>query len=62
MQKTALVVSGVIFLVVSILHFLRAFEGIAVSVGQTPIPLSISWIGGAVSFLLAVWMVTASKK
>ena len=62
MQKTALRVSGAIFLAVSLLHFVRAFEGVAIYVGPTIIPLYASWIGGVISGLLAAWMFVASNK
>ena len=62
MQKTALKVAGVIFLLVALLHFFRAFECIAIYVGQTTIPIGASWIGGTVCLLLAVWMFVAAKK
>ncbi len=62
MRKTALRVSGLIFLLVAVLHLLRAFFCIAIYVGQTLIPVYASWIGGAVCLVLAAWMFAASRK
>ena len=62
MQKMALRVAGIIFLLVAGLHLLRAFFCVAVYVGQTLIPVYESWVGAAVCFALAVWMFGASKK
>lgn len=62
MQKLALIVAGVIFLVVSLLHLARAFWCVAIYVGQTLIPNYASWIGGGVLFLLAIWMFVEAKK
>ena len=62
MQKTALKVAGFLFLLVALLHFVRVFGNVAVSVGQTAIPVYASWIGGGISLLLSIWMFTASEK
>ena len=62
MQKIALKVAGFIFLLVAVLHLVRVFFCAAVYVGQTLIPLYVSWIGAAVCFVLAVWMFAVSKK
>lgn len=62
MQKTALRISGLIFFIIALLHFARAFWCVAIFVGGTVIPLYLSWIGGVVCLALAVWMFVASKK
>lgn len=62
MQKAALRTAGCLFLFVALLHAVRAFARITVFVGQTPIPVSLSWIGAATLFLLAAWMFIASKR
>ncbi|MDD5226604.1 MAG: hypothetical protein PHV97_05425 [Candidatus Omnitrophica bacterium] len=62
MQKTALRVSGVIFLVVALLHAWRYLMKVPVSFGQTSIPLELSFAGAVVCFLLALWMFSAARK
>jgi len=62
MQKVALRVAAVIFLAVSIIHFVRVFGSVSIYIGQTSIPFYVSWVGGGVSFLLSAWMFVASRK
>ncbi len=63
MQKIALNVSGVIFLVVAILHVWRFAMNIPVTFGQTSISLTLSVFGALAAFLLALWMfVVANAK
>jgi len=60
MQKTALRVAGFLFSLVALLHLVRAYKCIAIYVGQTLIPISVSWVGAAVLLVLAFWMFKAS--
>jgi hypothetical protein len=62
MQKTALNVSGIIFLVVALLHAWRYLMKVPVNFGQTSIPLELSFAGAVAAFLLALWMFSAARK
>lgn len=56
MHQAPLVVAGIVFAVIAIVHIVRCFHYFPVVVGGFEIPLSIS-IGGAVVFgLLTIWM------
>jgi len=61
-KNLALKVSGVIFLVVAIMHLLRLLFKVQVSVGGTQVWMSASFFGCLAAFLLALWMLAASKK
>ncbi len=58
----ALRVAGAIFLLVALMHLLRLLWKVQVSVAGHPVRLYLSLIGFLVAFLLAIWMLTASKK
>ena len=62
MPKVALRVAGFLFLLVALLHLIRAIRCVAVLVGQISAPVSLSWIGVVVSFALGLWMLIAAKK
>lgn len=57
----ALKVAGVVFFLVSLLHLFRLIFKIEVTMGGFVIPLSLSFVGFAVAFLLSVWMFKAIK-
>lgn len=61
MKDTALRVSGMIFLLVAILHLVRAMFKIGVVIGGFSVPAWFSIIGSIVPLLLAIWMFKASK-
>ena len=48
-------VTALIFAIVAILHFVRLLKRWPVHIGSHSIPMSLSWIGLAVSGLLAIW-------
>ncbi len=48
-------VSALIFALVAFVHLARLVKGWPVQVGTFVAPMSISWIGLAVSALLAIW-------
>ena len=54
-NKTFLIASGVIFLIISILHLLRIIFNLQVLVGSllVRIPMLVSWIGLIISAYLA---------
>ncbi len=62
MQKTALNVSGVIFLVVALAHVWRYLLKVPVTFGATRIPLELSFVGAVAGFLLALWMFSSARK
>lgn len=62
MQKSALNVSGIIFLVVAVLHAWRYLLKVPVNFGQTQIPLELSFAGAVAGFSLALWMFAAARK
>ena len=61
-KDMALKVSGIIFLIVAILHLARLLCKVEVTVAGTPVRLVASLVGFVAAFLLAIWMFTASKK
>ncbi len=62
MPKAALTTAGVIFALVSALHWLRYALGSEVTIAGTAVPLSASLIGGIVAAVLAAWMILAGRK
>jgi hypothetical protein len=50
-----LILSGVIFLVVGILHLIRVIRGLPVQIGGAALPMWVSWIGLFVTLALGVW-------
>lgn len=62
MQKTALNVSGIVFLAVALLHVWRYLLKVPVTFGATQIPIELSFVGAVVGFLLALWMFSAARK
>ncbi len=48
-------VSGVLFVLVSLAHLLRIVNGIPVLVDEYEVPMLVSWIGFAVPAALAAW-------
>ncbi len=61
MQRNALMVSGVIFLAVALLHVWRYLLKVPVTFGQTVIPLELSFVGAVAAFFLALWMFSAAR-
>jgi hypothetical protein len=55
MSTSYAAVTALIFAIVAILHFVRLFKRWPVHIGSHSFPMSLSWIGLAVSSLLAVW-------
>jgi uncharacterized membrane protein len=52
-QRTYLLVAGIIFSLVAILHALRLLRGWHVVIGDLSVPVWISWIGLAIAAYLA---------
>lgn len=53
--KPYLLVSGLVFAVVAVLHLLRVLNGWSFQLGPMDLPMSVSWLGAIVPGLLAVW-------
>jgi hypothetical protein len=47
-------IAALVFTLVAILQFARAFYGWPVVVGSAEIPVAVSWVAGAVAAFLAV--------
>jgi hypothetical protein len=62
MDKLALKVSGVFFLLVCVLHIIRVLMKIQVTLNQVEVPLQASVVAAVVSLALAVWMFKSAYK
>jgi hypothetical protein len=60
--KRYLLLSGVIFLVVAVLHLLRLVTGATVTVGSTAVPFWISWFGFPIAAALGLWAHALARK
>jgi len=61
MEKTALLTAGIIFLIVSILHLLRALSRTEVKIGNYIMPIWLSVLGFVFPLLLSLWMFSLVK-
>lgn len=61
-HNRALIVAGLIFSLISVLHVARYFTGLSLIVGTTTVPVTWSLPAAAVSALLAGWMFHASRR
>jgi hypothetical protein len=55
MTKSFVAISALIFALVALIHVLRLVQGWHVQLGPTDIPMSVSWVGLAVTAVLATW-------
>ncbi len=55
MASAYAMVSALIFAVVAVVHLFRLLKRWPVQIGSYLVPMSASWLGLAVSALLAVW-------
>lgn len=62
MVEAALIVAGLVFAVVAVLHFIRYFKALHIVIGNFTVPLGWSIYGGIVAALLAVWMLVAAGR
>ncbi len=62
MQKIALNVSGIIFVLDAILHEMRLVMKVPMTLGETEIPLMASAVAALIGLLLALWMFMAARK
>ena len=61
MKKTALQLAGIIFLIIDILHLLRLWFAVRVSIGGWDVPPSVSIIGFAVALALSVFIFKSNQ-
>ena len=54
-HKLYLILSGVIFFLVGVLHFFRLLYGWPIVVGPRTVPYALSYVGCPVSFGYSVW-------
>jgi hypothetical protein len=54
-DRSYMVISGVIFGIVAIIHLLRVINGWALVLGQYSVPMWVSWLGAVVPALLCIW-------
>jgi hypothetical protein len=62
MPKAALYTAGVIFALVSALHWLRSALGSEITIGGSAFPVSGSLVLGLVAAALAAWMILAGRR
>lgn len=58
--ETPLIVGGIIFTLVALVHLYRLLTGTLVIVGTTFVPLWITVAGLVVAVLMAIWMFTVA--
>ncbi len=61
-KKIPLIVAGIIFSLVALIHLLRLIFGWEIIIDGNIVPMSVSTVGFIISLILAIWMFTASKK
>lgn len=59
-HRMPLLVAGVIFSLLAIMHLLRLFLGWSLVIGTFSVPIWWSGIGLVIAFLLALWMFKSS--
>lgn len=60
-KNTAVILAGVIFSLVFLLHLMRIIYDINIIIGSMVIPMWASWLGVVIFFILAIWMFRASR-
>lgn len=54
-SRPYLLVSGLVFAVVAVLHLLRVVNGWSFQLGPLDLPMAVSWLGAIVPGILSVW-------
>jgi hypothetical protein len=60
-KNVALIVAGVIFVLVSLLHLVRLITKFEITVSKKVLPLWVNVIGLLVAWCLAFWMFAAAR-
>ncbi|MBF0330502.1 MAG: hypothetical protein HQL17_01090 [Candidatus Omnitrophica bacterium] len=58
MEKLALKIGGLVFILIGFLHVVRVVMQVPVTVGQLSIPLGASVLGAVLALALGGWMLT----
>ncbi|MBU8934642.1 MAG: hypothetical protein KOO62_11650 [candidate division Zixibacteria bacterium] len=61
-RRQYLIISGVFFAAIALMHWCRVFSGWPIQMGSWLVPISISWIGGPVMTVLAIWAFRLASK
>lgn len=62
MKDLALLIAGVIFILVSLLHFIRIILKVEVRIGKFSVPQWVSIFGFVFPLLLALWIFSINNK
>jgi hypothetical protein len=62
MRKAPLLVAGVVFALVALVHLARLILHFPLVIGELEVPLSVNVIGFFVTAFLSVWMFISAKK
>lgn len=57
-----LIVAGIIFSIVAIVHLTRLFLKFGLIIAGYPVPLSFNGVGFVIAAILAIWMFKASRR
>lgn len=60
-KNTALIVAGIVFLFVAIMHGIRYMKAWTIMIVDFNVPLNWSIIGGIIAAILAIWMFIAAS-
>jgi putative flippase GtrA len=61
-KNTALMIAGVIFGLISLIHLLRILLTVEITIAGYLIPIWVSWAGFIVAFILSLLMFMARRK
>lgn len=56
MEKFALKIGGVVFILIAVMHTLRVVMMLPVTIGRVSVPLKVSVLLGVIALALGVWM------
>ncbi|MBA3958416.1 MAG: hypothetical protein H0X51_08525 [Parachlamydiaceae bacterium] len=61
MHKIPLIVAGIVFSLMALLHIWRLYTGTLILFGTTLVPFWINWVGLLISAALAAWMFASAR-
>lgn len=61
-KNNALLVAGIVFAIVALLHLYRLIDSTVVFIGPYLLPMWVSLVGLMVAILLAIWMLIARNQ
>jgi hypothetical protein len=62
MHKAPLIISGLIFLFIALVHLKRIIDPFQVKIGDYGVPEDVSYWGFGILLVLAIWNFVAAKK